>query len=132
MKNRRGSVLVLSVVIMLLIFSLATSLLAVAGARCNALARDSRRAQALALAESAIADLQAKLNMGKFTPLVKGELSTGSYSATAERSSEGRVSVMAVGKARPLIDRAVEVKIKATLTRKAGHWYMTDWEEMMP
>jgi len=132
MKSRRGSVLILSVIMLLLVFSLAASLLAVAGARCNALAKDARRAQALALAESAIAALQARLNAGNVATPLGGVLSTGSYSASAEQAGKGRVKVSAGGKALPLLGRTVEVKIKATLIRKAGRWQMIAWEETEP
>jgi Tfp pilus assembly protein PilX len=126
----RGSVLTLCLVMMLAVFSLAGSLLAVAAARCGAIARESRRAQALALAESAVAVAQARLTAGQPPSPVSGSLSTGRYSATAVATGPGRVVVEAVGEPPPLVGRPVTVTVETTLVRRGEHWRVWAWREV--
>lgn len=128
----RGSVLALCLVTMLLLFSLTGSLLALAAARCRAIARESRRAQALALAESAVAEAQARLAGSQPALSVSGELSTGRYSATIARPEDGRAVVRAVGQPLALVGGAGTVTIETTLTRRGGRWRMTAWREVEP
>jgi type II secretory pathway pseudopilin PulG len=126
----RGSVLALCLVMMLVVFALAGSLLAVAAARCGSIARESRRAQALALAESAAAVAQAKLTAGQPPSPVAGSLSTGRYSATIVSSGPGRIVVKAVGDPRPLVGGPVSVAIETTLTRRGERWQVAAWREV--
>jgi Tfp pilus assembly protein PilX len=113
----RGSVLALSLVMMLLTFSLVGSLLAVAAARCRAIARESRRAQALALAESAVSVAQARLAAGQ--PL-----------SPVTRTERGRVVVKAMGTPLALVGGTGTVTIQATLARQGGRWRISAWQEV--
>ena len=128
----RGSVLVLGLVMMLLLFSLTGSLLALAAARCRAIARESRRAQALALAESAVAVTQARLAAGQLSSSISGTLATGRYSAQVTRTGDGRAMVRAVGKPRALVGGAGIVVIETTLARRGGRWRISAWREVQP
>jgi hypothetical protein len=126
----RGSVLALSLVMLLLTFSLVGSLLAVAAARCRAIARESRRAQALALAESAVSVAQARLAAGQLLSPVSGALATGRYSAQVTRTESGRVVVKAVGTPLALVGGTGTVTIEATLARQGGRWRISAWQEV--
>ena len=128
MSNRRGSVLALSLVMLLLVFSLAASLLAIASARCTAITKESRRAQTLALAESAIAAIQTNFKNGQYN--VQGTLATGSYAAQAKMATNDRVNVTATGKALPLIGKTVSVQLNVTLARQGNHWKVIRWQEL--
>ncbi len=128
----RGSVLVISLVLMLLIFSLSASVLAVSAARCRALARESRRAQAIALAESAVAAEQAALGAGRPAGDVSGSLATGHYSARVSRAGGGQVALTAVGRASPLLGEAVAATLEVTLARRAAGWKVIAWREVEP
>jgi len=128
----RGSVLALCLVTMLLVFSLAGSMLAVAAARCGAIARESHRAQALALAESAVAIAQVGLAGGEPAAPIAGSLSTGRYSASVTRTGDGRVVVKAVGEPPALVGGPATVTIEATLVRQGGRWRISAWREVEP
>ena len=126
----RGSVLALSLVTLLLTFSLVGSLLAVAAARCRAIARESRRAQALALAESATAVAQARLASGQALSPLSGALSTGRYRATVTRTGDGRVIVRAVGEPLALVGGVGVTTIETTLVRQGRRWCISAWQEV--
>jgi len=128
----RGSVLTLCLVMMVVMLSLAGSLLAVAAARCGSIARETRRAQGLALAESAVAVAQVKLATGQPVSAIGGSLSTGRYSATVAASEAGRVVVRAVGEPPPLVGRPVRVTIETTLVRRGKGWQVWAWREVGP
>jgi Tfp pilus assembly protein PilX len=128
----RGSVLTLALVMMLVVFSLAASLLSLAAARCRAMARESRRAQALALAESAVALVQVKLSAGQPTSSLAGSLSTGRYSATVAAAGPGRAVVKAAGEPPALVGGPVTVTIETTLVRRGGRWRVSAWREVGP
>jgi Tfp pilus assembly protein PilX len=128
----RGSVLILGLIVMLLLFSLTGSLLALTAARCRAIARESRRAQALALAESAVAAAQVGLAAGELPSSLSGALATGRYSARVTRIGDGRVVVRAVGEPRSLVGGAGAVMVETTLARRGGRWRVSAWREIQP
>lgn len=130
MKRCRGSVLVISLALMLLIAALAGSLLAVSAARCRAIGRESRRAQALALAESAVAAVHAKLGAGSPAAPASGALSTGQYSAQVTPSAGGGVTLLATGRARPLLGETVAAQLEVTLARRGRGWQVVAWREV--
>ena len=115
---------------MLFLFSLVASLLGVAAARARAVAREARRAQALALAESAVVAAQAQLDAGRPAAPVTGSLPTGSYAAEVHTAGGGEVRLAAVGRARPLLGEAVEVRIEVTLARRGAEWSVIAWQEV--
>ena len=114
---------------MLLVFSLSASLLAVAAARCRAMARESRRAQAVALAESGVAALQAALAAGASPAPVEGTLATGAYSARVTRSGAGEVTLRAVGQPAPLLGEMIVANLEVTLARRGREWQVVAWRE---
>jgi hypothetical protein len=117
---------------MLVLTSLASSMLALAAARCSALGRETRRAQGLALAESAVAAFCAEVDAGRAPSQLEGSLPTGRYLATAERADEGHLVLTASGHPLALRGRPVDVKIEATLVRQDGHWRIVAWQEVQP
>jgi Tfp pilus assembly protein PilX len=127
-KRCRGSVLVISLALMLLIAALAGSLLTVSAARCRAIGRESRRAQALALAESAVAAVQARLAAGSPAAPASGALATGQYSAQVMPSASGGVTVVATGRAQPLLGETVAAQLEVTLARRG--WQVVAWREV--
>jgi Tfp pilus assembly protein PilX len=131
MRNRRGSVLVFSLLMMVFVLTLGASLMAVAAARSTAVARESRRAQGLALAESAVVQAQAGLSAGRTQP-VAGSLATGDYDATVVTQGDGRVRIVAVGRPRPLVGKQLEVKIETVLVKAGNAWRVEDWREVTP
>jgi hypothetical protein len=126
----RGGVLALSLVVMLFVLTVVTSLLAVTAARARAVAREARRAQALALAESAVAAVQAQLASGVPAASVAGRLATGSYAA--EVVTTNGVQVTGTGTALPLLGESVVVRIEASLRRGGGGWQLSGWREVEP
>ena len=132
LSRARGSVLVVSLVLMLLVFSLGASLVAVSAARCRAIARESRHAQALALAESAVVAAQAALLSGGPAASVSGSLATGEYSAQVTKSGGGQLVVRGAGRARPLLGEAMAAAVEVTLVRRGSTWSVAAWREVMP
>ncbi len=126
----QGSVLVISLVLMLLVFSLCGTMLAVAAARARASAREARRAQAMALAESAVAATQVALAAGE-PASVCGALSTGQYSSQVTQAG-GQARVRAVGRAKPLLGEAVTIALDVTLARRGAGWEVIAWRESQP
>lgn len=130
--RHRGSVLVMCLVAMIVLMSVASSMVALAAARCSALARETRHAQGLALAESGVAALCAEVGAGQAPSLVEGSLPTGRYLATVERAEVGRLVLTASGHPRALRGRSADVTIQATLVRQEGRWRMVAWREVEP
>jgi Tfp pilus assembly protein PilX len=130
--NARGSALVLALIVLLCVVLLTSSLLAVVAARTAAVTRDSRIVQATALAESAIAVVQADLQNGKTASAVYGTLATGSYRATIATPAGSRLGIIAEGTAMPMVGRPVVVKIRAALVHSGSRWTIADWQELQP
>lgn len=128
----RGSVLVMCLVTMIVLTSLTASMLALSVARCDALGRETRRAQALALAESAVAALHAELHAGRAPSPVEGSLPTGRYVGTVERAEKGQLVLTASGYPLAITGRPVEVTIETTLVRHDGRWRIVAWQEVRP
>jgi hypothetical protein len=126
----RGGVLALSLVVMLFVLTVVTSLLAVTAARARAVAREARRAQALALAESAVAVVQAQLASGTPAAAAAGTLATGSYAAQVQTTNG--VQVTATGTALPLLGESAVVRIEVSLMRGGDGWQLSGWREVEP